>query len=327
MNEISKVILRPLVQRDFSRHHTRDRSYSFCGRSHFFSMTQTLNIPIKTAKRFCGDKSLWEVFVFAVCVKMCRKDSRIPADIKSVRKLMGCSYYKASRMIEAARQCPELFYTYKNGRYIVARSFTHGRLEKRIHHTNRNEYIAYCASCFRFSYDDSEPVRHIKVSRSLRDKLITDAIMATQQTDGSNPITHTIRPSDSRPITLHTLSKASGYHYTTVSKHIRKMEKANKVETAKGSLVTTLHLDTGEILTDDPALLNRKVWYDWGGFRFVREPNRYAVVRAERDDYSVNIIFNHKRRHRKHVPTKPKQQESENHADFLNRTSLGHLWL
>lgn len=297
-----------------------------------FPMTQTLNIPIKIMKRFCGDKSLWEVFVFAVCVKMCRKDSRIPADIKSVRKLMGCSYYKAERMIEAARQCPELFYVYKNGRHIVARSFTHGRLEKRIHHTKKNEYIAYCASCFRFGYDDSEPVRHIKVSRTLRDKLITDAIMATQQADGSNPITHSIRPSDSRPITLHSLSKASGYHYTTVLKHIQKMEKAKKVDSVQGGLVAIKRLanNDGEqdtVLTDDPALLNRKVWYDWDGFRFVREPNRYAVVRADRDDYSVNVIFNHKRRHRKHVSTKPRQQENENQAGFLNRTTLGHLWL
>lgn len=291
-------------------------------------MKHTVNIPIKIMKRYCGDKSSWELFTFAVCVKMASGgDSRISTEVKDVRKLMGCSYYKAGRMIDAAKRCPELFHVYENGRYIVARTFTHGKLEKRIHHTRKNEYTAYCASCFRYDYDNSEPMRHIKVSRALRDRLITDAIMATQQTDGSNPIRHSIRPSDSRPITLQTLAKASGYHYTTVLKHIRNMEKSKKVETVKGDLVTTLHLDTGEVLTDNNSLLNRRTWYDWHGFRFVRQPNRYAVVRADRSDYAVNIIFNHKIRHRKNVSAIPKQLNGESHGDFVNRTVLGHLWL
>lgn len=290
-------------------------------------MKRTLNIPMNIMKRFREDKTLWELFAFAVCIKMTSGDSKISTDIKSVRKLMGCSYYKASRMIDGAKQCSELFYIYENGRYIVARSFTHDRLEKRVHRTKNNEYTAYCANCIRFEYDDSESVRHIKVSRELRDRLITDAIMATQQTDGSNPIKHSIRPSDSRPITLQALAKVSGYHYTTVLRHIRKMEVASKVKTVKGELVTTLHLDTGEILTDNDSLLNRKTWYDWHGFRFVREPNRYAVVRANRDDYAVNIIFNHKNRHRKNVSIKPKRLKGENYGDFVNRTVLGYLWL
>ena len=156
--------------------------------------------------------------------------------------------------------------------------------------------------------------------------LITDAIMATRQTDGSNPITRSFRPSDSRPITLQSLACVSGYHYTTVLKHIPKMASDRKVVTVKGESVSVLHLETGEVLTDNESLLNRKVWYDWRGFRFVREPNRYAVVNPERGDHAVNIIFNHAGRHRHNVSASPRQKRGENRGDFLNRTVLAYLW-
>lgn len=291
-------------------------------------MKQTLNIPHKLMKRCRKDKSLWELFIFAVCIKINGKgDSKISTEVKDVRKLMGCSYYKAVRMIEGAKQCPELFFVYENGKYIVARSFTHNKLEKRVFHTKKREYAAYCAKCFRFEYDDSKPVRHIEMSRKLRDGLITDAIMATQSADGSNPINSSTRPTNSRPITLQALAKVSGYHYTTVLKHLKKMESCGKVESKKGELVTVLHLETGEVLTDDESCLRRKIWYDWHGYRFVRQPNRYAVVKANKDDRAVNIIFNHRRRHKKNVSAKPKQRENESRIDFVNRTILGHLWL
>ncbi len=289
------------------------------------AVDQTINIPMNIMKRYRSDKSLWELFVFAVCIKMTSGDSRISADIKAVRRLMGCSYYKAVRMVEEAKRCPDLFYVYQNGKHIVARSFTHGRLEKRIHRTRKKEYTAYCASCIRFRYDPGS-VRHIKVSRELRDTLITDAIMATHQTDGSNPIKHSFRPSDSRPITLQTLASVSGYHYTTVLKHIQKMEESRKVATVKGERVSVLHLETGEVLTDNEALLNRKVWYDWHGLRFVREPNRYTIVNPDRSDHAVNIIFNHRNRHRRNVSANPRQKQGESHGDYLNRTVLAYLW-
>lgn len=291
-------------------------------------MTQTINIPARLMKSFRKDKALWETFVFAVCVKMVSKgDSKIPADIKSVRKLMGCSYYKAERMIEAARRHPDLFFFYENGKYLVARSFTKGRLERRVYATKGNTFTAYCAACVRFVYNDAEKVSHIAVSRRLRDTLITNAIKATQTADGSDPIVNSSRPSASRPLTLHSLSRASGYHHTTVSRHLCKMEKEGKVAVRKGSLVPTVHLESGEVLTDSAALLNCKRWYDWNGVRFVREPNAYSLVSPQRNDYAVNIIFNHKNRHRHNVSDSPRRKRGESYGDFVNRTVLAHLWL
>lgn len=279
-------------------------------------------------KRARRDKSLWEILAFAVCVKMSSKgDSRIPADSGAVRKLMGCSYYKAKRMIDAARRNPEFFYFYENGEYLVARSFTRGRLERHVYTTKKNTFTAYRATCVRFTYDDTEKVSHIAVSRRLRDTLITNAIKATQTADGSTPIDNSSRPSVSRPLTMRSLSGASGYHRTTVSRHLRKMEETGRIEIRKGETVPVLHLESGEVLTENLSLLSRRMWYDWNNIRFVQEPSSYTLVNPQKSDYAVSIIFNHKGRHRNNASAKPGQKEGENHADFLNRTSLAYLWL
>lgn len=289
--------------------------------------TRTINIPIDLMKRYRKDKSEWELFVFAVCIKIVSKgDSKISTDIQAIRNTLGCSYYKACRMLEGAKKNTELFQFYENGRCVIAKSFTRGKLDKRTHRTNHKEYIAYCKSCIRYQYDDSEQCSHIAVSRALRDCLITNAIKAAQQADGSTPIETSSRPSDSRPLTLRSMAKASGYHRCTVALHLKKMESKKKISSAKGKDVAVLHLETGEVLTDDENLLKRKVWYDWHGIRYVREPNRYALTNPTRGDYAVNIIFNHQKRHKANSSTKPYQRADETRADFINRSVIAYLW-
>lgn len=288
--------------------------------------TKTINIPIDLMKRYRKDKSKWELFTFAVCIKMVSEDSKISTDIKDIRKILGCSYYKACRMVERAKDFPELFHFYENGKYVIAKSFTHGKLDKRTYRANHKEYTAYRKSCIRYQYDDSEAVSHITVSRALRDSLITNAIKATQQTDGSNPIRTSSRPSDSRPLSLQSMAKASGYHRSTVALHLRKMKANNKVESVNGEHVAILHLESGEVLTDDESFLRRKAYYDYNGIRYIRQPNRYALVNPQKGDYAINIIFNHKNRLRLNISANPKRRDNEDAADFINRTTLAYLW-
>lgn len=289
-------------------------------------MPDSLNIPIKLMKRYCKDKSMWELFVFAVSIKLTSDDSKIPNDVKAVRKIMGCSYYKATRMIERARKCPELFFFYENDRYIVARSFTHKKLDRKTFRTNKKTYTAYCASCIRYRYEKSAVVSHIAVSRQLRDKLIKNAIRATERTDGSNTIKNSPRPSQLRPLTLRSLSAASGYHRTTVRKHLANMEQGKEVKIIKGGLRPVLHLESGAVIAGNDFLTNRKQCFDWHSFRFVREANRYFLISPAKDDYAVNIIFNHTGRHRRHDAASPMQKKNESRAGFLNRTALAYLW-
>lgn len=289
-------------------------------------MNKTINIPIDLMKRYRKDKAKWELFTFAVCIKMTSSDSKISTDIKDIRKLLGCSYYKACRMLERAKANPELFHFYENSKYVIATSFTHGKLDKRKHKINNKEYTAYRKTCIRYQYDDSEKVSHIAVSRALRDSLITNAIKVAQQTDGSRTITSSPRPSDSRPLSLVSMAKASGYHRSTVAIHLRKMMANKKVDCVKGDHIAVVHLESGEVLTDDDSFLRRRVYYDYAGIRYVRQPNRYTLVNPCKGDYAINIIFNHKNRHKKNVSALPKRRDNESPADFINRTTLAYLW-
>lgn len=286
----------------------------------------TLNIPIELMKRYRKDKSKWELFTFAVCIKMVSEDSKISTDIKDIRKLLGCNYYKACRMLERAKNHPELFHFYENGKYVIAKSFTHGSLDKKTYRKNNKEYTAFRKSCIRYQYDRTAPVSHIVVSRALRDSLITNAIKVAQNADGSNTIASSPRLSNSRPLSLVSMAKASGYHKSTVAIHLRKMMANKKVDSCKGEHVAIIHLESGEVLTDDDSFLRRNSFYDFNGIRFVRQPNRYALINPTKGDYAVSIIFNHKNRHQRNISTQPKRRDNETSADFINRIKLAYLW-
>ena len=75
----------------------------------FIFMHRTLNIPLKLMKRYRKDKQMWELFIFAVCIKCIKGSSGIYPDVMSVRRMMKCSHNKAKRMIERAKHCKELF--------------------------------------------------------------------------------------------------------------------------------------------------------------------------------------------------------------------------
>ena len=286
---------------------------------------QTLNIPLKLMKCCRKNKTLWELFTFAVCIKMLRGSSAIYPSVTSVRKIMGCSYYKATRLIEGAKRCTMLFRYYPEANLLIARSFTHGKLKKEVRtvlHTVRTSYSAFC---LKFRYKSSDCVSHIEVSRSLRDKLLVHAVKAVElkndlQTVGSKKHAST-RSNHSTPLHSERLGKISGYHRCTAMRHLHKLEQQKEIVITSKPYIPVADFRTGHLLTTDPALLKRKAFLR-SGMWVVRDVNDYATNAANQDRF-VNVIFNHARRHVRNNFASAKKGETV--TDRLTRF-FNHEW-
>lgn len=271
----------------------------------YFTMTQILNIPYDLMKRFRRDKSLWELFVFAVCIKCLFGSSGFHPDIAGVRKMMGCSYNKAVRMLERAKSCNSLFYYNEKKNFLVARTFTHGKLEKRTYCRRNRCFTAYSAYCLKFSYEPSETISHIAVSRMLRDKFITYAINARQRKNDFLLVAQkkiSTRSERAKALGVKKLARIMGVHHSTVSRHISKMESQGIVSVSRPKPVAVADLRSGTLMTDNPELLCRRP-FPRRGFLVVREANEYRLTK-ECHDVFTNVIFNHGKRHGRNCSAK-----------------------
>lgn len=276
-------------------------------------------------KRCRKDKALWELFVFAVCIKRVEGSSAIHPEVGAVRRMLNCSYYKAVRLIEGAKHCPMLFRYYPEANLLIARSFTHGRLQRSEYSCGRKTFIAYHAFCYKYSFDTEDRISHFAISISLRDVLIKQAIKARQLKYGLTTVVpdNKISTRTNRRNALYAvkLGHFSGYHHSTATRHIRKMEKSGEISVFRPDFIKVADFKTGEVLTEDPALLSR-VPFLRNSYLVVRDANEYILTDMEKDVFT-NIIFNHKGRHRSHLPANLKNETRQARLDRV----LGYLWL
>lgn len=259
---------------------------------------QTLNIPLKLMKRYRKDKQMWELFIFAVCIKCLSGSSGIHADVMAVRKMMRCSHNKAIRMIERAKMCKDLF-TYNNKtNSLVARSFTRGKLEKNIVVSRHAEYTAYSAYCYKLRYDANKGISHFAVSQFLRDRLLLCSIYAKQRKNDFLTVANiSSRIDRSKALSAKRLSRIAGVHHTTVTRHLRKLEAAGQITVKRHDFIKVADFYSDEVLTDDSRLLERKPFLRQG-YWVVKDANEYKAT-ASNDDVFTNVIFNHAKRHRR----------------------------
>lgn len=253
-------------------------------------------------KRYCKDRALWELFIFAVCIKRLRGSSAIHPTVPLIRKLMGCSYYKAERLIERAKENKEFFAYYPEANLLIARSFTHNKLRKGITYYSKKTFTHYSAFCYKYRYEKSETLSHIEVSRALRDALLIHAIKARilkndLQRCGDN-IINTQNSRSNRSTALHSkkLGRIAGCHRSTAIRRLNKMEAAGTLEVFRHDFIPVADHRHNILLTDDPELLKRRPFLR-RGFLVVKDCNEYLLHPSEPSVF-VNVIFNHKRRHR-----------------------------
>ena len=273
-------------------------------------MTQTLNIPMKLMKRYRKDRTLWELFVFAVCLKCLDGSSAIRPTVPLVRKLMGCSYYKAGRMIERAKSCGELFIYRPKSNVLIARSFKTGNLEEREVRFRRHAYTARYAFCYKFRYEVSDDrksrtVSHMEISRTLKDKLLVHAIKA-RQLKNDLPCKQGEQSStrSTRRTALHSrrLGAIAGCHHTTATRHLRKMEGNGEIEIISHDFIPVADHRNGIALTSDPELLRRRPFLR-RGYLVVKDCNEYLLSKDNADVF-VNVIFNHRGHMKRHQSKK-----------------------
>lgn len=271
-------------------------------------------------KRYCKDRSLWELFAFAVCIKMAEGSSAIHADVKTVRRMLNCSYYKAVRLVERAKECPALFRYYREANLLVARSFTRGRLDRTVYRAGRKEFTAYHACCYKHTYEPTDRISHMELSKHLRDILIKMAIEARQLKHDLTTVVNkkkSTRANRSNALYAVKLGHISGYHHSTVSRHIRKMEEAGEVITTRPDAVAVLDLKSGEVLTDRTELLGRRGFVRHG-VKLVRDANTYSLSSCERR-ICTHVIFNHAKRHHRNARSSAQSKFSDRWLEFINR--------
>lgn len=286
-------------------------------------MTKTLNIPIKLMKRYRKDRADWELFIFAVCLKCLDSSSAIHPTVPLVRKLMGCSYYKAERMIERAKSCDELFRYYPEANLLIARSFTKGKLKKTTTYLSKTIFVSYSAFCYKFRFEEAETVSHIAVSRKLQDALLIHAIKARQlknalhcNVDGKAKIQDS---RSNRPTALHSrkLGRIAGCHQSTATRHLRKMEDNGELTVLRHDFIPVIDHRRNVAVTDDKELLRRRP-FPRQGFLVVKDCNEYIMAPTNTDVF-VNVIFNHKGRRRNQKPKTKNVPFHRRWMDFINR--------
>lgn len=256
-------------------------------------------------KKYCGSKMLWDLFVFSVCLKMTHGASMVRPTNKKVRRMLNCGHAKADKLIKQAKQCPELFTYYEGGNILVAKSLVNKYSERDVYtHKNKKmkkSYNAVHAFCYKFEYelnseDINRHVSHSKVSRFLKDVLLKFIIGAKQKTeDELQWSVNSTRLSRTRALTTRKLGKSCGCHRTTISRHVKKLETAERPElqVKRNKLIFVAKMDeNGEFqpLTNNQELLSRCA-FPVGRFLAVRDANQYRL--GSNAPVFVNVIFNH----------------------------------
>lgn len=262
-------------------------------------MMQTLNIPMNILKKYRKDKSMWELFAFAVCIKRLSGSSAIRPEVKSIRKIMNCGYDKAVRLIKGAQRCKELFIYSSKTNLLIARSFTRGKLEKHVYSARRRTFTAYSAFCFKYKFNKDEKLSHRKVATELRDALFIHAIEARSKSDDFNSVVRTkysSRPTRARALNAKKMGRIGGCHHTTATRHLRKLEAQKHLYTHRFDFIPIADYYYGCPLTDDPRLLERRPFLRQG-LLVVRDANEYKILPNGALVFT-NVIFNHIKRHR-----------------------------
>lgn len=250
-------------------------------------------------KGYCKDNSLWELFVFAVCLKLNSGSSGVHVnDIMTIRKLIACSNSKAKRLIEGAKNCPELFYYNDKKKFLVARSFTRGKLRRSVNYSGYTRYVAYSAYCYKHVFEPGKPISHNKLSQLLRDKLLLSPIVSKERKNDFIKVdNHSTRSDRATALSVKKLSAFTGQHHTSVSRRLHRLEKNNIIKTQRHEIIKLADYYTGELLTDNSSYLDRRPFLRFGCW-CIKDANEYHPQNIRSNEF-CNVIFNHVKRQKK----------------------------
>lgn len=216
--------------------------------SEYSRYSNYINVPCRLLKRYRNDKRMWDLLVFAVCLKLNNTSSgmyiRTPRD---VMRVCHCSYRKAERLIKQSTSCEELFRYNSKTQFLTAKSFKigcdwfWGKSNKRM----------YDDSVVIADKESDGSISHHKISLRLRDDMMRKAIM-NNRPRMSCYCQPNSRPEAKKPLTQKYLGNIAGCHRSTVSRHLRKQEKVKAISITSFDKIPVYDIEHGEVINDIP---------------------------------------------------------------------------
>lgn len=274
-------------------------------------MYKTLNIPTELLQQYRFDKIDIEMIAVAIIVKSLHENSTLYLDNLSIQdfgKLICVSYYKAKKLLEAAKQSNFfIFNEKKNSLYakpfkskVIITRGKHGQYQSAEDFVRKidiqAEHTAYV--------DGKEKIISVslrKVVVILRRTLLENAIGAEERERVKSRKAVSCNP-DTKPIPMRSLAKSFGMSKSSASRYIKGMvddKEVSKSEMVTEYVIPNLNDTTTQEYLNRPyhrrfiAWCNPKTGH-WSGWTNLG--CRYAITNSKVKDSFQHVIYNHKKR-------------------------------
>lgn len=269
-----------------------------------YNNTKTLNIPYALIWEYRNDKQKRDLLAFAVCLKMLYGSSAFHPSVSLVRSLMNCRSEKAQRLLEQAKNCPELFYYNEKKNFLVAKNLVRPYIIEQWVEIGKDRILSKSAYCHKFEYDPNERVSHYDVANKIFNVIILCGIAQFVREDnfikvGDVTTQSSTCPDRKKAITQRRMAKTLNCHHSTISRRIKKLEAKGIISVNRYPIVMIMHTQSGTRYKSDNNFYNRRA-FCIGAFAYVREANEYNLG-TNWNFKCCNVIFNHKDRLRHNV--------------------------
>ena len=262
-----------------------------------------INIPYALLKKCVKDKRLRQLLALSVCLKMNFGHSGCHPTISLLRNILKCGAAKAERLLNQAKNCPELFYYNEGRNFLSARNFKIGYLHKDwVNLSRKKRKLAISAYCYKFEYNSQDILSHQNVTNDLFDVRVLGMIADFERENnfievgGDEPIS-TSCSDRANALSLRKLAAILGCHFSTVGRHLNKLEARGVITTTRFKLIPVMFMPTHTWLVSDTEFQKRQLIVI-GRYGYVREANEYRL--GENFDKKLcNVIFNHEQRLRR----------------------------
>lgn len=265
-----------------------------------------INIPYALLKKCVKDKRLRQLLALSVCLKMRFGDSACHPSVTLFRKILKCGAVKAERLLKAAKNCPELFYYNAGKNFLVARNVKNDYMSQQWVNLSRHERIvAISTYCYKFEFNPQDIPSHQNVANDLFDVRVLGMIADFERENNFIEVVGGNEPKSSscsdraNALSLRKLAKILGCHFSTVGRHLNKLDAKGVITTTRFKLIPVMYMPTRTWLVSDTEFHKRRLIII-GRYGYVREANEYRLS-ENFDKQLCNVIFNHKDRLQRNV--------------------------
>lgn len=267
-----------------------------------------LNIPTKLVKDSIGNKTLFLLLQFSICVKDAYPDSRMPNLIdENIIKSYHCGKTKAGIINRAIKsgEYPELFYYNSYDKSVVAKNFKKKYTKKSIDKNGKDKWFTPVLPIARYKLNkNTGKYEKIKftlryVEQELRRLLLMDIIDRSK--DKGRDKYYLYQPNLFTPSspTQKTMAKAIGNQSTrTVSRRLKELEEESRIEKVQSPKLSYIDnfRSSGDKVVEAKIKNRRRIVIDKRtGSVYEAMPNKYRLTGRGLSKPRL-VVFNYERR-------------------------------